>query len=227
MIPQLENAIADWRRNMAADGIRSEEVLEELECHLWDSIDAQMGSGLTAEDAFTSCVARLGPSHELTQEFAKLGGTARARIRTAWLTLAGIPHCYSSDTMNTLNPSANLEPRWATYTKAAVFLSPALLLSVFAALFLMPKLQVICREAGVTLPWVYHATAFMANHPLLVAAALIAPFALLEWRWSRWPQFRRVSLGGTVFLLNAAVLVLLTTAMVFALLAAPHLVKAG
>jgi hypothetical protein len=223
MMPQVDPAIADWRRQMAADGIHSAEVLEELECHLRDDIDAQMASGMNAADAFTSSVARLGPSHELTREFAKLGGAARGRIRTAWLTLAGIPHSYSSDTMNTMNPPSNLEPRSATYTKAAVFLSPALLLSVFSMMFLMPKLQVICREAGFTLPWVYHVTAFMADHPMLVLAALIAPFALLEWRWSRWPQFRRVSLGGTVFVLNAAVLVLLTLAMIFALSAAPNL----
>ena len=36
----LDQAIAAWRRQMSAHGIQTLEVLNELECHLRDDIDA-------------------------------------------------------------------------------------------------------------------------------------------------------------------------------------------
>ena len=38
----LEKAIADWRRQMTKGGIRAGEVLDELESHLREDIDAQL-----------------------------------------------------------------------------------------------------------------------------------------------------------------------------------------
>ena len=43
----LEKAIADWRRQMLAAGIKTPVPLEELESHLREEIEQQMKSGLT------------------------------------------------------------------------------------------------------------------------------------------------------------------------------------
>jgi hypothetical protein len=215
---------AQWRR-ATLDARITPDALDELEDHLRDDVEARIASGMKPQEAFTRGVARLGPADQLRHEFAKVPSTTRARLKTAWLTLAGIPHSYASSHMNTTNPTFPLEPRWATYTKAALFLSPALLLSVFSVLVLLPRLHMICQQAGIDLPWVFQAIAFIADHPLLTSLLVIAPFALLEWRWSGWPRFRRISLGGTVFILNATVLTLLATAVVFALIAAPNFAR--
>jgi hypothetical protein len=85
----------------------------------------------------------------------------------------------------------------------------------------------ICREAGVALPWVYQVTNFLFNNALVMTLASLFPLVLLEWRWNRWPQFRRLTLGSAVFVLNAAVMAMFALMVVFALLAAPQLMKAG
>jgi hypothetical protein len=42
----LEQAIADWRKQMLAAGIKTPVPLEELESHLRDEIEWQMKSGI-------------------------------------------------------------------------------------------------------------------------------------------------------------------------------------
>jgi hypothetical protein len=68
----LEQAIAEWRRRMAAGGIKSREVLEELESHLREEVEHLRRSGATAERAFQDAVQRVGTSGELKMEFAKV-----------------------------------------------------------------------------------------------------------------------------------------------------------
>lgn len=67
----LEQSIADWRRQMLAAGIQSPVPLEELEIHLRDEIERQMKSGLSAQPAFESAVQRIGQVKTLKSEFAK------------------------------------------------------------------------------------------------------------------------------------------------------------
>lgn len=225
-MPDLEVQISEWRQQMVDGGVHSAEVLEELESHLRDDIESQVDTGVSVREAFAAGVARLGPPDTLKLEFDKVGGGAgRRRVKSAFFTLAGIPHGYYSRSTAMTNSPINTEPRWATYTKAAVFLFPAVCLWTFSMIFLMPKLKAICREAGVMLPWIYQAANFFADHFVLLTAAAILPFVLLERRWSRWPQFRRVSVGSAVFVLNASIMALITLMVIFALLAAPNLVS--
>jgi hypothetical protein len=44
----LDQAIADWRRQMLAAGIKTPVPLEELEIHLREDVEQQMQSGLRA-----------------------------------------------------------------------------------------------------------------------------------------------------------------------------------
>ncbi|MGD0650007.1 MAG: permease prefix domain 1-containing protein [Verrucomicrobiia bacterium] len=75
----LDKAVADWRRQMAAGGIKTAEVLDELESHLRDDVEQQMRSGSNAQQAFEAAVQRIGQAGALQAEFARAGGTKEAR----------------------------------------------------------------------------------------------------------------------------------------------------
>ena len=212
----LEQAVADWRRQMVADGVDTPEVLNELESHLRDDVERQMQSGAKAPKAFEAAVHRIGQAAVLKHEFDKLGDTPE-RLKHAILVLAGIPTL--ATTMNAIN--TNIEPRWATYLKAAVFLLPAVSLWTLSVIFVFPKLQQICRDTGVTIPDIYQATNFVSEHVVLVIAAVLLALIGLEWRVHNWPKYRRASVGIVVFLLNAAVLILIFAMVILALLAVP------
>jgi hypothetical protein len=78
----LEQAIAEWRRQMAAGGIKTSDVLNELESHLRDDVAERMGAGLEASVAFEAAVRRLGEPGLLRAEFEKTGATAVRRLET-------------------------------------------------------------------------------------------------------------------------------------------------
>ena len=69
----LEKAIADWRRQMLAAGIKTPVPLEELEIHLREDIAQQMQSGLSAQQAFGIAVKTIGQAPEIKREFKKIG----------------------------------------------------------------------------------------------------------------------------------------------------------
>ena len=69
----LEQAIADWRRQMLAAGIKTPVPLEELESHLRDEIERQMKSGLNEQNAFEISVQQIGQANSLKMEFTKIG----------------------------------------------------------------------------------------------------------------------------------------------------------
>ena len=56
----LEKAIAEWRRQMLAAGIKTPVPLEELESHLREDIERQMKSGLSAQRAFEIAMENIG-----------------------------------------------------------------------------------------------------------------------------------------------------------------------
>jgi hypothetical protein len=67
----LNQAVGEWRQRLAAGGIKSSEVLDELENHLRDDVEEQVGSGADLEKAFDAAVRRMGPAKTLVKEFAK------------------------------------------------------------------------------------------------------------------------------------------------------------
>ena len=76
----LNLALSEWRRKMAAAGIESGELLDELESHLRDDVEEQVRSGADAEQAFDSAVRRIGTARALRKEFAKSGRPAGALL---------------------------------------------------------------------------------------------------------------------------------------------------
>ncbi len=75
----LEQAIAGWRRQMLAAGIKTPVPLEELEIHLRDEITLQMRSGTNAPLAFEMAVQQIGMANVLKDEFEKVDSTKVAR----------------------------------------------------------------------------------------------------------------------------------------------------
>lgn len=65
----LEQAIAEWRRQMRSNGIRSRVLLDELESHLRDDVEEKMRSGFDMKRAFEASVRSLGPTTAIKTEF--------------------------------------------------------------------------------------------------------------------------------------------------------------
>jgi hypothetical protein len=225
----LNEAIRQWRQRMSAGGLQTPAVLDELESHLRDDLEAQVRSGSAAEPAFQAAVQRIGQPATLDCEFKKVEGCARAWLKDAFLTLAGIPNQYLNTNMNT--PSSNFEPRWATYLKATGFLAPALFLWMLAAIFVTPKLKQICLDAGLpganTL-WDLTRMNFVTvdlfrENAFLISVALIASLILLEWRFQGWARYRRAVVGMGTFVVNSLVLVSIFMMILTAVAVAPAL----
>ncbi len=85
----LNNAIRDWRKNLAQSPSFHSENLDELESHLRDSTSALSGRGLSAEEAFIIATKRIGQPCVLQSEFTKVNATSVWLDRALWM-LAGM-----------------------------------------------------------------------------------------------------------------------------------------
>jgi hypothetical protein len=82
----LDQAISDWRQQMAAGGIKSSQVLDELEGHLRADTRALASDGTPEVQAFRLAVSHLGCTDSLSTEFKKLGNTSSMPLKIgAWL----------------------------------------------------------------------------------------------------------------------------------------------
>lgn len=218
----LESAISEWRRAMSADGLKAAALLDELESHVRDDVERQVKSGAAAERAFQTAISRMGEPRMLREEFSKIGeaGGMVGRMKYFLMTLAGVQSPTLATNMNTSYSNTNLEPRWATYLKSAGFVLPAITLWTLMVVFVVPKLREVCMHAGVALPVVYNLVFTLMQHGLLLCVALAGALIFLEWRSNRWPRYRRAAFGVGVFVLNAAVLLLISFLVVYAVIAA-------
>jgi len=120
------------------------------------------------------------------------------------------------------------EPRWRAYSKAAVFLLPAVSLWMFAAVFLFPKLKLIWHLGGggeSDLDWLMVSLNFLTARGGLFLGLLVAGLVAMELPARPWARFRGLTLGSLVLLLNTTVLLGLTGMCVAALLIAPALMQ--
>lgn len=89
----LEQSIAEWRRQMLAGGIKDSAVLDELESHLRDAFERQAQSASSPQEAFEIAVRQIGQPGALQTEFAKAGATNETglrRLKNAFLRFIGI-----------------------------------------------------------------------------------------------------------------------------------------
>ena len=68
----LEQTIADWRKQMLAAGIKTPVPLEELEIHLREEIERQMKLRANEQQAFEFAVQEIGNAKVLKDEFKKI-----------------------------------------------------------------------------------------------------------------------------------------------------------
>jgi len=70
---KLDEAIAKWRTEMTAQGVKSPDILDELESHLREAAERRIRSGEQAARAFELAVREVGDGAALKTEFAKTG----------------------------------------------------------------------------------------------------------------------------------------------------------
>src|SRR5260370_22002028 len=87
----LDEKIAEWRRQMLAAGIKSPVPLNELESHLRDDVDQQMRSGLAEQLALGIALQRIGQANALKTEFEKVEDQSKA-----WSRKQKIVFCYAA-----------------------------------------------------------------------------------------------------------------------------------
>lgn len=132
--------------------------------------------------------------------------------------------------MNALPSNLNVESWWRTYLKAAAFLLPPMAIWAMSSVFVFPKLKTLWRDTGFmdsTMLGFIRASDFFMRHGTLLCLGVVALLAILEWRKGVWPRYRRASVGTLVFLLNAAVLVLIFAMLCSAIMVAGGLLPRG
>ena len=79
----LENAIKQWKQDLAANQAMEEGYVAELEGHLRDRVEELTGQGIAAEDAFRQVVDAMGKTAQIGGEFYK-AHTVRRSGRPPW-----------------------------------------------------------------------------------------------------------------------------------------------
>jgi hypothetical protein len=138
----LEQAIAEWRRQMVATGIKTPVPLDELESHLREEIENQIRNGAGAESAFTIAAQKIGHAKMIEAEFQKNGRLKEARHRKLKrLCLVFAALCYSAPiALNASHLFGGMDRRDGVLAITAFGLT---ILSLAGALFLHPFLPVI------------------------------------------------------------------------------------
>jgi hypothetical protein len=92
----LEQSVAEWRKQMLVAGIKTPVPLEELENHLREEIAEQKKIGIGEPMAFESSVRHIGRADEIQAEFQKAEAVARRKQLLARFALAYALVCYSA-----------------------------------------------------------------------------------------------------------------------------------
>jgi len=88
----LDVQIGEWRARMAAGGIKSPVVLDELESHLREEIERQVRAGMDERKAFEIAAQKIGGSDLLKAEFRKIQRSREIPVGR----LAGVACCVTA-----------------------------------------------------------------------------------------------------------------------------------
>ena len=138
----LDQTIAEWRRQMLAAGIKTPVPLYELENHLREDVEVGIRTGLGPEQAFAAAVRRFGPPRALEAEFAKAMDQRETRERKLKLLSLVLV------TLGYLTPFALNAPKpWSQMNRTEQWIGLAAValtvVSMFSGLFLYRFLPVI------------------------------------------------------------------------------------
>jgi hypothetical protein len=87
----LEQSVAAWRREMAAQGVSRPEILDELEAHLREDIEQRLRSGIDLPTAFAEAVIGIGDAKLLRRDFARADAVfSHDRVYTALLAVVAL-----------------------------------------------------------------------------------------------------------------------------------------
>ena len=123
----VEDAIAKWRQQMLAAGIKSPVPLEELESHLREEIEQQMKFGLSEAEALKVGVQKIGETHRVQREFNKIEG--HKMWRSIMLTIGWLAAGYTLLLLGIANLDFNwnffsFHPKWDVRTLVAFIVIP-------------------------------------------------------------------------------------------------------
>lgn len=126
-------------------------------------------------------------------------------------------------------PLPDPDGAFRTYVRAVALLIPTIFVWLFATTFLVPKLEQLWKDAGLTgskAQWFMNATYALKQNFTFVLAGVVVVLLLLEFRWAAWPRYRRVVVASASLFFHTVVLVGITMIATAALLAAPLLARA-
>ena len=107
----LDQAIADWRQKLNHTGVKAPAVLDELESHLRDEIEAQTQLGLPERQAFEVAVKRIGPIKTLGREFTgeqRLVNAALIGSMGLYSLVAGVPVLFKLGSFSEISSAQQL-----------------------------------------------------------------------------------------------------------------------
>jgi hypothetical protein len=121
------------------------------------------------------------------------------------------------------------EPAWKTYLKSGLFLGPGILSWAFIAVFVLPKLKQIWRDADAInhriaeFQWMITSLSFAMEKMGMVLLLTLAVLVAMEFTGDLWKRYRKVTMSALVFVLNSAIIVGLVGACLVAAIAGPAL----
>lgn len=115
-----------------------------------------------------------------------------------------------------------------TYLRAGATLIPTVCFWLFARTVLVPKLEKLWQDAGLTgsrAQWLISISDAFQQNFYFIFLGITLPLLLAEFQWPQWPRYRRGAVAGLVVFFHTAVLFGITAIATAALSAAPLLLK--
>lgn len=194
----LDQAIAAWRRQMQAAGIKVPELLDELESHLREDVEHRMRQGSTAQGAFEVAIRNMGKIDLLKAEFDKCGdffswlGCSKSTRTDRILGLLWLAGC--SWSFSTMCRRCITARSLATSTDMRLFLLDLLI----AVIYLVGMFGSVLLLQGAD--WGHRIVRMLALLMLIACAAQIFDFEMIT-SWRVWCGcVAAFSLGSIVLL---------------------------